>query len=363
MSFFKKITTIFHSKTNEVNKETAKSLSENISSNIDNKISNFTSCVYFENGIAVKVFPFSEDWHTLRGIAYNCNHIYLDNILYDFTKIEDIEKIPVFDCKNPNNSDNKCTELLGIYANLDYFLRIKATQYKKDNLELAIAFLKKANELMVNSSIAWQKKDYLRLVNYLRMNQQFDEARQEEEKINKLFSINIEDSNKYRHFQQTLEMAKSFNTDLVEMSKHYCCCGECAKYQGRVFSISGKDKRFPKLPDEVFIYGGIHENCNHSFRPFTYGASFPLSCKAEDIISYSNRPFIDDRSDEEKLEYENKQKAQKEIEEDRKNYDKICEFLPDIAPKSFGGYRKMKNANSKNFQKIVEEARKKGINI
>ena len=369
MSLFKKITNIFHTQENENDKKdiiTEKKEEQILKSNdleINNTETNTTSYIHFENGIAVKVFPFSEDWQTLRGIAYDCKNIYLDNVLYDFSKIEDVQKIPVFDCQNPNDNTNKCTNLLGIYANLDYFLRIKATQYKKENLELSIALLKKANELMVHSSIGWQKKDYLRLVNYLRMNQQFDEARKEEEKINKLFSISIEDSNCYKSFQQTLEMAKLFNTDLVEMSKYYCTCGECAKYQGRVFSISGKDKRFPKLPDEVFIYGGIHKNCRHSFRAFTYGTSIPLSCETGDIISYSNRPFIDDRSEEEKAEYEKKQQEEKMMIQDRINYNKICEFLPDIAPKSFGGYRKMKNSNSKNFQKIVEEAKKKGIDI
>lgn len=369
MGFLKKITNIFHTQENENNTKddiiTEKKEEQTLKNNDldrNNTEVNQEPYICFENGIAVKVFPFSEDWLTLRGIAYDCKNIYLDNILYDFDKIEDVQKIPVFDCQNTNDSNNKCTELLGIYANLDYFLRIRATQYKKDNLELAIALLKKANELMINSSIAWQKKDYLRLVNYLRMNQQFDEARQEEDKIDELFSSKSKDIH-YIGFQQTLETAKTLGTDLVEMSKDYCTCGECAKYQGRIFSISGKDSRFPKLPEQVFIYGGIHKGCRHTFHTYTDGISTPQYCTKEEAIAYSNRPFIDDRSEEEKAEYEKKQQEEKMMIQDRINYDKICEFLPDIAPKSFGGYRKMKNSNSKNFQKILEEAKKKGIDI
>ena len=35
----------------------------------------------------------------------------------------------------------------------------------------------------------------------------------------------------------------------------------------------------------------------------------------------------------------------------------------DIAPKSLSGYTRMKNANSDNFKKIAEAAKKRGINI
>lgn len=367
MSFFKKIINTFHTQEKENNKKdiiTEKKEEQTLKNNAldrNNTEVNQEPYICFENGIAVKVFPFSEDWLTLRDIAYDCKNIYLDNILYDFDKIEDVQKIPVFDCKNPNDDTNKCTELLGIYANLDYFLRIRATQYKKDNLELAIALLKKANELMVNSSIAWQKKDYLRLVNYLRMNQQFDEARQEEDKINKLFSPQSKNDISYMAFQQTLEMAKVLETDLVQMSKYYCTCGECAKYHGRIFSISGKDKKFPKLPNEVFIYGGIHKGCHHTFHAYVDGATIPQCCTKEEAVAYSNRPFIDDRSEEEKAEYQKKQDEREMMIKDRENYDKLCEFFPDIAPKSFGGYKKMKNSNSKNFQKIAETAKTKGL--
>ena len=37
--------------------------------------------------------------------------------------------------------------------------------------------------------------------------------------------------------------------------------------------------------------------------------------------------------------------------------------MPDVAPKSFGGYRRMKNNNSANYQKIAEKVKEKGKNI
>lgn len=44
----------------------------------------------------------------------------------------------------------------------------------------------------------------------------------------------------------------------------------------------------------------------------------------------------------------------------RADYDWLWEFLPEICPKSFSGYMRMKNLNSKNYQKIIAEAQKLG---
>ena len=44
---------------------------------------------------------------------------------------------------------------------------------------------------------------------------------------------------------------------------------------------------------------------------------------------------------------------------DKEFYDIIFEKCPDIAPKSFNGYRRMKATNSSNYQKILIEAEKR----
>ena len=41
----------------------------------------------------------------------------------------------------------------------------------------------------------------------------------------------------------------------------------------------------------------------------------------------------------------------------------ICSNLPDIAPKSIGGYKRMINTNSSNYQKLVSAAKEKGYVI
>lgn len=91
-------------------------------------------------------------------------------------------------------------------------------------------------------------------------------------------------------FAITLKNCKKLKTDLVYCPKHFDTCKLCSIYQDRVYSINGKDKRFPKLPEEVFIYGGFHEGCRHNFYAFTYGVS-TMSSGKKDAIKWSNRPF------------------------------------------------------------------------
>ena len=47
----------------------------------------------------------------------------------------------------------------------------------------------------------------------------------------------------------------------------------------------------------------------------------------------------------------------------REQYYWLLENLPNIAPKSFGGYRRMKNMKSDTYKKIVDEVKKKGYEI
>ena len=114
------------------------------------------------------------------------------------------------------------------------------------------------------------------------------------------------------------------------------------------------------------------------FSPVIYGISEPTySDEIDDIIEYSNRPFIDDRTEDEKADcdiekrnaeadamwskYEKRWNAIREY--DHEQYDKLCETLPNIAPKSYSGYMRMKKNNTKNYQKLFSEAAAYGINL
>lgn len=162
-----------------------------------------------------------------------------------------------------------------------------------------------------------------------------------------------------------LHNAKTLKTDLVEASYSLACCSECAKYRGRVFSISGKDKRFPIKPKQV--------DCSCSgitFFPFVYGASEPIVNdylnRKVDIIKFSNRPFIDDRTPKEKKDFEEYSKYledQKQKELDRIEYEKLLKLLPEEVPKTFATYRRMKNSQSPGFIRLKDIAKQNNLEI
>lgn len=276
-------------------------------------------------------------------------------------------------------------------GDIDYYLRRKSAEYEESgNIELAILCLQKSNAIRMVSRRGYRKDDYYTLVRLLARNGFVDEAYSEKRKIDSYFGEEETDSfPSWRDevIKRVLREAKSLSTDLVIMDVHGGSCSECAKYQGRVFSLSGTDKRFPKIPDSFFKYGGVHKGCGHCFYPFIYGVTDPglkytLSIQKissrkyrKDIVAFSNRPFVDDRPQEdieeanriieeqriacEKKKYNEENMIETEAKRGaaKREYKWIQENLSDICPKSLSGYMRMKNANTKNYQKIVAEAK------
>lgn len=162
--------------------------------------------------------------------------------------------------------------------------------------------------------------------------------------------------NNHPEFIIAIENAKRLKTDLLEANFPTPTDAKTAMYRGRIFSISGKNKYFPKLPDDIL-------DTDIELYPFMWKISQPLYCKSGTEIKFSNRPFVDDRSSEEIAEYTKKQQAEIESEKNRKDYKWICKHLSDISPKSLSGYTRMRNSNSKNYQKLVIAAKEKGYII
>ena len=58
----------------------------------------------------------------------------------------------------------------------------------------------------------------------------------------------------------TLTRAAEFNTDIVQISTHVGACPICTPFEGKLYSISGRSKRFPRLEQ----FPPYHPNCRHS---------------------------------------------------------------------------------------------------
>lgn len=99
------------------------------------------------------------------------------------------------------------------------------------------------------------------------------------------------------------------------------CCPLCSLYKFRIFSVSGKDKRFPPLtmlPNE--IHDGKCDVCNGTYNLLTWFASIKSPDEIKAAMQQSNAPLIDKRTPEQREKFE---KDQEKIR--RKYYKKVKE--------------------------------------
>lgn len=144
--------------------------------------------------------------------------------------------------------------------------------------------------------------------------------------------------------------------DLVRMTSHYPTCEICAQFQGRVYSISGNDKRFPPLSRAFSSgYRNIHPNCRHSVHPYVESLQSNEDLTAD--IARSNRPFEDNRPDAERALYNKQQAQNRQIRQDLYQYERYRARLGDDAPKSFHAFRKLKNAGGEKWDVLQEKYR------
>ena len=303
---------------------------------------------------------------------------------YDLNTAKGIQSIPERnDLPRPPNADSD--GFRNYICDVDYYLRFKSAWFEEaGDIELAILCLKKSNAIRMVSHRGYRKLDYYRLVQLLAQNGLLEEAAAEKAKIDDFFGDDDVDSlaaGEPIAIKQIYDFAERDKSDLVIMSVHGLSCPDCAKYQGRVFSLAGQDKRFPKLPPKISLYRGVHPGCGHSFYSYIHGVNDPMleytlrfqtNVKPEyrkDIIAFSNRPFIDDRLPEDianAKEHADKMAAEREKQQwyydhiieieaqrgiDKRDYKWLQDNLPDVCPKSYSGYKRMKNGNTKNFPK------------
>ncbi len=266
--------------------------------------------------------------------------------LYKMDTLEEIQSIPVPTAPFELRCD--------FTESIEYVLQRKATQFKRaGDMDCAIACLQKALEIIPFSPMTYTDVNS-RLEKYLRIARRFSEA----DSIKSSEPVNNDIT---KHIKTSSVLSLSEMSDMIEVTASPRICGECAKYQKRIYAKGGK-KGFPDM--KIFIDYLNHKtcDCNLAFYTFFYGTD-PTFTKASNAVRYSNRPFIDDRTSSEKQEYNNYITKQKTANKDRQDYNWIWEHLPDIAPKSYGGYRNMKNQNSKNYQKLVAVAKEHGYII
>ena len=327
-----------------------------------NRGADFMVTVYYENGQVVKMIPEpSESYYNVRELINEATSIVSDGVPYDLTNKKSIFSIAI--PKYTNCHSNKHAQSLGATGYLDYVLRMHAGLLWGKQTDLSTACLMKATQLMKYSTLGWQKKDFYRIVDWLVQLGRFEKAKEWEDWIER--NIPTFEDEMLEKFKNVVKSANYLGTDLVYTSWAGGQSAVRAKYQGRVYSLAGNDKRFPMLPNfmrraqSICPIGGA----------FTFWDDKELDTiyyKGEDIhvLKASWRPFVDDRTDQDRkmyMELQNEIKRQQESAIAKKVYYRLQTVIPDILPKSFGVFSQMKNQNSEKYKELVERAEAAGF--
>lgn len=315
-----------------------------------NNIDLTTVTIFFHNGIICRIVPDVQSYYSAR-------YYVIEGNFYDTYSLEDVKSIPI-----PVFNESYGTPVY----NLEYLLKMRASEEReKENYELSYALMYKAIEGMKASQIMYGKKEYMQFIMWLYKDGRIEEAAMLEKRLRReepeVFDINLFHKN---HFLSEIKQCNDLGTDYVYCGGHTYTCSECAKYQNRVYSISGKDSAYPKLPDFVYEYGGFHPGCRHGFHPFFGDSIADKNGNYVDALEYSNRPFVDDRTPEEIEGYNQYlKKAEKERlhDENLKAFYILKKELPDVMPKSYSTFAQYKAHNSDKYINILNSANEKGI--
>lgn len=292
----------------------------------------------YRNGHLIKITDIPDDEiYNNRQYAYSAKIFISDEYVYNFNDIESIKnfEIPEF---------NSLSGMPDVTSDLSYILKMQACAEK--NITKSFSFILKVYELMNGSPIGWQRRDYMMLIERLWKNGLIAEADQLENKMNNEVIVFDRCKVYTKKLKETLNTAKELKTDLVVPSHHSDTCKECSILQDRVYSISGKSRKYPTLPKQVFEYGNFHKGCRHSFFAFHENISIFNITKNGKILEknpvlYSNRPYIDTRTHDEIKRYNHFvqiQQNDKDFEQAKREYYRYKFSGIDEKPISFSKY-------------------------
>lgn len=130
--------------------------------------------------------------------------------------------------------------------------------------------------------------------------------------------------------------------DLVECSVVSPTCDLCAKYQGRIYSISGKTAGYPSLYETAFRrgYSIIHPNCRHQF--FPYNPKFHTKEEREKLEADTHRPWIGKQQGEREREaYASSQMQMRQWNKELNEFAEMQKLQGVEAPyKTIGAFRR-----------------------
>jgi hypothetical protein len=149
-------------------------------------------------------------------------------------------------------------------------------------------------------------------------------------------------------------------TDLVIMTTMPQCCKFCGAYQDKVYSISGKDKRFPALFKTVLKNGYAlpHPNCRHEFIPWYEEMEAPEDVEKairKSQIKYDRQGGLVDVRHQADIEgYQQWQAGNRQLNREMQEYDRMKAYYEskgEEAPyKTLGAFRRARRAQAQSYK-------------
>ena len=151
----------------------------------------------------------------------------------------------------------------------------------------------------------------------------------------------------------SFDRCKELGLDLVRCTKVPGCCPYCFKYEDKVYSISGRDTRYPSLYDTALQngYNIMHPNCRHEFLPFAVELERPEV--VERLIKESNH--FEDHDPNSKLFqlYNRNQALQRQwIKESREFHEAKALYGEDMPYQTLGGFRRASRSGSPQYEMV-----------
>lgn len=156
------------------------------------------------------------------------------------------------------------------------------------------------------------------------------------------------------HVTGGINMAMQNGYDLVYVNYVGITCEHCARLQGRVYSLSGNDSRFPKMLDEY--KPPYHSHCVHSISVWI--EEYQSEDEVRRIIELSNRLGEETRSEHHIKRYNELQKKKAQANATRKQWMRYKAVLPDETPdlRIFASQKARETENYRELQELYKKA-------
>lgn len=249
-----------------------------------------------------------------------------------YNTVEEILAIPI-------PKYERSSEISSPHENIEYILQRMALPYRHaGRMDLAIACLRKSNEIFPHSNFSWSADDYLRLVMYLRLDGKPDEAKTELRGLREQFAPKDGE----RDTNRLLSYSKFTEADL-DKAEHIRAC--CKRHHILMNQNTGG---FPD-PHAIKSLGILiyTDKLTYDTLIRDYPGFVDDIAESSDALSASQtlEVLIENiRDSEERLA------PRVQMQNDYEEYKAMCAALGDLMPKTFQTFHKHKIANNDKYR-------------